>query len=610
MMMKYKVLIQPAGKTVVVEEGCLLGDAALKAGVSIVLICGGKGTCGKCRVRIIDGECISGKDDNQRVVKKGEYALACQSYISSDVTFFVEHIENSDDNKILTTGNIDDNLQLNPYTEKQYFALIPASREDTTDDCMRLKSSIRVEKISFSTIQKLPTFLRTNDWKGTAVIVDNCVVSIEAGNTEDTLYGVAIDLGSTTIVAVLYNLKNGEQLNTASDINSQVKFGDDVCSRISHALDSNTGFTELQSCATNQIDKLISKLLDEAPYSIKPYEIYDICLAGNATMQQIFLGIDVSPLGQLPFVQGFSDGIRLTGKDIGLSCFKNSQIFVFPQIASFLGGDTSAGILAENLKTKREQSIFVDIGTNGEIVFSDNGKQVATSTAAGPAFEGASITDGMRATHGAIDKISYDGDLQTHIIGDADHPIGLCGTAVIDCIAILLELGIIDETGLLLDADERPEHLPLSIKGRIQKSDNGQNFFVIGHNETGGIIALYQKDIREIQLGAGALRSGINILLKNLDKTVEELDSVYIAGGFGNYLNIKSAQRIGLLPNINIEKIEYVGNSSLKGAIKTLIDASLTNKLDLIIADVEHIDLSMNLDFQMEFANAMIFPEA
>ena len=607
--MKYEVLIQPAGKTVLVEEGCLLGDAALKAGVSIVLICGGKGTCGKCRVRILDGECITGNDGNQRIVKKGGYALACQSYVSSDVTFFVEHIENSDDNKILTSGELSDNQQLNPYTKKQYFTLIPASREDTTDDCIRLKASLGIEKLSFPVLQKLPGFLRKNDWKGTAVIVDKCIVYLEPGNTSNCKYGVAIDLGSTTIVAVLYNLNNGEQLNTVSDINSQVKFGDDVISRISHAKDFETGLSDLQSCALSQIDKLISKLLAEAPCSIKPSEIYDICLAGNATMQQIFLGIDVSSLGELPFVQGFSDGIRITGRDIGLSSFKNSQIFVFPQIASFLGGDTSAGILAEDLKTKQEQSIFVDIGTNGEIVFSDNGKQVATSTAAGPAFEGASIIDGMRATHGAIDKIFYDGDVQTHIIGDSNHSIGLCGTAVIDCIAILLDLGIVDETGLLLDADETPENLPLSMKGRIQQSDNGQNIFIISHNETGGKIALYQKDIREIQLGAGALRSGINILLKNLNKTIEELDSVYIAGGFGNYLNIKSAQRIGLLPRIDVDKVKYVGNSSLKGATKTLLDSSLTSLIDGIAAEVGHIDLSMDLDFQMEFASAMIFPE-
>jgi len=607
--MKYEVLIQPAGKKIVVDEGCLLSKAALQAGVSIVLVCGGKGTCGKCRVRIINGECTTGNDENQRVVKKGEYALACQSYVSANVTFFVEHIENSDDNKILTSGNLDDNQQLNPYTKKQYFALTPASREDSTDDCMRLKVSLEVEKLSFSVLQKLPKFLRKNDWKGTAVIADKCVVSIEQGNTTNCKYGVAIDLGSTTIVAVLYNLNNGKQLNTVSDINCQVKFGDDVISRISHARDFETGLDDLQSCAVSQMDKLISKLLAEAPDSIKPSDIYDICLAGNATMQQIFLGIDISPLGELPFVQGFSDGIRVTGKDIRLSSFKNSQIFVFPQIASFLGGDTSSGILAENLKIKQEQSIFVDIGTNGEIVFSDNGKQVATSTAAGPAFEGASIIDGMRATHGAIDKIFYDGDIQTHVIGDAKHPIGLCGTAVIDCIAILLDLGIVDETGLLLDANELPDNLPLSMKGRIQKSDNNQNIFIIGHNETGGKIALYQKDIREIQLGAGALRSGINILLKNLNKTIEELDSVYIAGGFGNYLNIKSAQRIGLLPKTDVDKVKYVGNSSLKGATKTLLDSSLTSIIDGIAYEVNHIDLSMDLDFQMEFASAMIFPE-
>jgi uncharacterized 2Fe-2S/4Fe-4S cluster protein (DUF4445 family) len=607
-MMKYNVLIQPAGKKLVVEEGCLLSDAALTAGVSIVLVCGGKGTCGKCRVRIVNGECTTGKDGHQRVVKKGEYVLACQSYVSADVAFFVEHIEHSDKNKILTTGNMDDNRQLNPYTKKQYFSLIPASREDTTDDYMRLKASLGVEKLSFPVLQQLPEFLRKNNWEGTAVIVEKCVVSIESGNTTDCKYGVAIDLGSTTIVAVLYNLNNGEQLHTVSDINCQVKFGDDVISRISHAKDFETGIEDLQTCAVSQMDKLIFKLLTEAPDSIKPSDIYDICLAGNATMQQIFLGIDVSPLGELPFVQGFSDGIRLTGRDIGLSSFGNSQIFVFPQIASFLGGDTSSGILAEDLKIREEQSIFVDIGTNGEIVFSDNGKQVATSTAAGPAFEGASITDGMRATYGAIDKIFYDGDIQTHIIGDVKHPIGLCGTAVIDCIAILLDLGIIDETGLLLDSSELPDTIPLAMKGRIQKSDNGQNIFVISHNETGGKIALYQKDIREIQLGAGALRSGINILLKNLHKSIKELDSVYIAGGFGNYLNIKSAQRIGLLPKTDLDKVKYVGNSSLKGAAKALLDSSLTGIIDGIAAEVDHIDLSMDLDFQMEFADAMIFP--
>ncbi len=606
--MKYNVLIQPSGKTVEVEEGCLLSEAALQAGIAIVLVCGGNGTCGKCRVRILSGECITGKDGQKKVVKKGEYALACQSYVSSNLTFFVEHVEKNADNIILTSAEISKG-QINPYTKKRFFKLPPASRENTVDDYSKLKLALKVNKISFPVLKQLPDFLRNNDWQGTAIIVENKVVGIEQGDTTASQYGIAIDIGSTTIVAVLYDLTNGKQLNTVSDINAQVKFGDDVISRISHVRDCENGLSDLQHCVVSQVDTLVDQLVQEAACIIDYANIYDMSIAGNATMQQIFLGINVSPLGELPFVQAFSDGIRIKGSEVGLTKLENCNIFVFPQIASFLGGDTSAGILAEDLNKKNEQSIFVDIGTNGEIVFSEKDTLIATSTAAGPAFEGASIKDGMRATHGAIDKISHDGtDIKTHIIGDSKHPIGLCGTAVIDCIAILLDIGIIDETGLLLDTSELSNELPSSITSRIRKDKNGQNIFVVAHNSTGGTIALHQSDVREIQLGAGAIRSGINILLKSLGKEISDLDKIYLAGGFGNYMNVASAQRIGLLPKTDINKVEYVGNSSLKGASKALLNSKLCPEIDQLAAEVQHIDLSMNLDFQMEFASAMIFP--
>ncbi|HBG26327.1 MAG: hypothetical protein A2Y10_01800 [Planctomycetes bacterium GWF2_41_51] len=516
-----KVTFQPQGRTVYVLPGTKIIEAAALAGVIIDTPCGGLGTCGKCKVTIIQPE-----------EKKGE-CLACQQAISEDT--IVEVPKNS-----LLAG--------------------------------------------------LGKVVVDSD------IIHN-IVPDEKYVESDLCFGVAVDVGTTTIAASLVNLKNGNEIAVLGGHNPQISYGDDVISRIKLASDSPKGLDHLQKAIIKKVKEMIDNLCRLAVIERK--SIYEISIAGNTAMEHLLCGIDPSPLGQLPFEPVWHGAVKIKASELNIEINPNGIIYVFPVIGGFVGGDISAGMLAVDLLNQPQPVLMIDIGTNGEIVVVKDGKIFAASTAAGPAFEGAGISCGMRAMAGAVEKIKFEDDCIYSVLGNA-KPSGICGSALIDIASELLSAGIVDITGRIV----KPENLPPKIAARIITDVNDQPAFYIDKK-----VVITQRDVRQIQLAVGAIRAGITIMLKKAGVQSSDLQRVLVAGGFGSFIRRNHAQRIGLLPaDIHHEKISFIGNTSLAGAKMTLLSTAAMKKAETLAAQSEHIELSADFDFQNEFANAMIFP--
>lgn len=447
-------------------------------------------------------------------------------------------------------------------------------------DLDRLQAALGKVHVSPALMRVVPAFLRAHDWKGTAVLSNHHLIALETGDTTGRGYGVAVDLGSTTVVGKLFDLVSGDECGVASEINPQVKFGDDVISRIMYARENEAGLDALQQATVTCLNTIVRRLVDQA--GIAADEIYEIVLAGNSTMQQILCGYDPSPLGEVPFVQTFHDAQILSAAALGVTINPAAEVYVFPQIGSFVGGDTVAGIVAARLDRWDEPVLFVDIGTNGEIVLANGDQLLATSTAAGPAFEGARIRQGMRATDGAIEKVLIRKDVAVNVIGNA-LPAGLCGTALIDAVADLLRVGIVDETGRIRPAGELPADVPEALRGRLITEDEETRFVLAWAEEAAGdeAICLWQKDVRELQLAAGA---------------------------FGNFIRRSNARRIGLLPQIPCDRIRFIGNAASLGGRLVLLSDNEREYAARLQAQVEHVDLSLDPEFQMEFGMAIAVP--
>ena len=533
-----KVTFQPRGRTVYVLPGTKIIEAAAIAGIIINTPCGGAGSCGKCRVRVISPKSTPTKAD-EKIFSKDElnknWRLACQNQIVGDAVIKVPESSLLPGlNKIVVDSNI---LQ----------KIIPDKR---------------------------------------------CANAAKR-------FGVAVDIGTTTIAALLVNPHNNEEIAVTGDINPQISIGDDVISRIKHAASGPRALAELQKMVIRQINAMISGLCEQG--SVDKNDIYEITIAGNTTMEHLFCGIDPSPLGQLPFESAWRGANVINASELKLQINPKGIVYVFPIIGGFVGGDISAGMLAIDQLNQTQPSLFIDVGTNGEIVLVKDKKKLAASTAAGPAFEGARISCGMRAAKGAIWKVTFGDDCDCSVIGRRNaKPIGICGSALINITAELLKAGIVDSTGRIV----RSSKAPPKIAQRVIIDKNNQPAFVVK-----GRIKITQKDIRQIQLAVGAIRAGISIILKKAGIKASDLKKVLIAGGFGSFIRRNHAQRIGLLPaDVSHEKISFIGNSSLAGAKLALLSIIARQKAQTIASQTQHIELSIDSDFQNEFASAMIFP--
>ena len=609
-MNEVKVTFQPSGRSIYVLPGTVLIEAAGRAGIILKTPCGGKGTCRKCKVRIVNTEQMA--QENAQDVDKGmlhnNYQLACQMHVEKNLVVEIPKESLFDATEQILTGDTGQAVSLRPVVRKQFFDLGKPAMNDACSDAARFQRAVGNVDIPFSLLQKLPGFLRVNKWQGTAIMIGTRLAGLEVGDTSDYAYGVAIDLGTTTIVATLFDLTTGNELALASTMNPQVGYGDDVITRISKIRENHGALAELQQVVLKAINGLIQELTEQS--AVPARQIYEIVLAGNSTMQQILCCLDPSALGEVPFVQVFDSSLSVSATALGIPANSGAELFVFPQIGGFVGGDTVAGAIAAGMDKVEKPTLLVDIGTNGEIVLAHDGKIEATSTAAGPAFEGARIVQGMRATAGAIEKVVIREDVQFNVIGNT-RPSGLCGTALIDAVAELLRLGIIDQTGRIASNQDAPVKVADAVRRRLVLINGETNFLLASARETstGEPIYLWQKDVRELQLAAGAIRAGINILLRRVGLTPDDIHQVLLAGAFGNFIRRNNARRIGLLPQIPCDHIRFIGNASSLGAKLVLLSEHERERAQKLQKIAEHVDLSLDPEFQTEFGMAMMFPE-
>lgn len=595
-----------------VEDGVSLLEAVSKIkDIHIDASCGGKGTCGKCKVKILKGELSEPSELERKFLSSKElvsaYRLSCMIDVTEDIDVLVDGIKGK--SQILTSHN-GFTGKLNPVVHKKYLTLPGPSLEDQRSDLARLLESVPLEnaEVSLTLKQGLPALLRESDYSVTAVFSLDSLLKVEKGNTEKFNYVIAIDIGTTTIAAYLLDSNTGETLDTISGLNSQKIFGADVISRIEYSMQGDGKLELLQKKILTQISDLCILLAEKN--NISRENIYSIILAGNTTMLHLFYGIDPAGIAVAPFIPGFLDAMNVSSsafRDFPINC----KIYSLPSISGYVGADIVSGILATNMHEKDEFSLLIDIGTNGEIVFGNKDKLYCCSTAAGPAFEGAHISCGLGGITGAVDSAVIENNLvKISTIGNG-KAIGICGSGIIDIVAVLLKSGLVDFTGRILDEDETRDDRATTLLKKIKVDKNESAFLIAGASESGNgeNIVFTQGDIREVQLAKAAISAGILSLLNKAGRSVSDVDHLYIAGGFGSFISKKSASAIGLFPDELLTKTESVGNTAGLGALSCAFSEENFIIAKEIAKKTEYIELSSDSLFNMKYMEEMVFPE-
>ena len=641
-----RVTFQPQGRSVSVLPGTSMIEAAALAGLTVDTPCGGAGTCGKCRVQITSGSVEPAAADRQQLSEPelaAGWRLACQTIVRRPTVVHVPtgslFAGQCQIQEQAQTGAVG---ELQPAVRKIHVELVPPTLQQEAPDLLRLEQALGPLEADLDVLRDLAGKLRKAGFAGTAVLADGRLIDFEPGDTTGRCFGAAFDIGTTTLVGVLLDLTTGAELAVASGLNPQVHIGDDVLSRIKHAGEPG-GLAELHDAVVGEINALIGRLCAEA--GVDRRCVYEITLSGNTTMEHLVCGIDPTPLGQLPFVPTYARGLLVPAGELGIAIHPRAYAYVLPVIGGFVGGDTVAGILTTRLTAVDGPALMVDVGTNGEIVLACDGQLWAASTAAGPAFEGARISCGMRASPRAIEKVVFDDEVRVSVIGDQRSsepqaearglhsepqaqargqvvrvsitgdraPTGLCGSGLIDLVAEMIRVGIVTSTGRLLPPDALPKNLPAAIRQRVRLDAAGKVEFVLAGAEASGTgvdLTVTQKDVRELQLAAGAIRAGIRILLRQAGLTPRDLGQVLLAGGFGSFIRRRNARQIGMMPpELESHHIHYVGNTSLSGARWALLSVQARRQAEELARRARHVELSTDGGFQQEFTDAMIFPE-
>jgi len=607
-----RVSFQPEGRSVFVLPGTALVEAAVRAGIVLDTPCGGRGDCGKCRVRVLAHPPQPTQADLRHLspeeISEG-YRLACQVRVSGEMSVSVPLASRFFEQKILTDGR-GRPVELEPTVRKRHVRLEEPTLQDSRADLERLLSDIGQSDHDpcLEALRELPGLLRGHGFDLTAVTAEGRLLAVEPGDTTSRNYGMAFDVGTTTVVGFLLDLAAGREAAVASRSNPQVAFGDDVVSRIHHASRSAEGLEELRRAIVKCLNDITSECCEAA--GIGCSEIYEATVVGNTTMLHLLLGVNPAFVAQAPYVGAWKRSLNVRGGQVGLRIHPRGLVHVLPQIAGFVGADTVGVILASGLHQADALTLAIDVGTNGELVIGNRDRLVSCSTAAGPAFEGARIRFGMRAAPGAIDRAVINQDLEYNVIGNLP-PRGICGTALIDLVAELLRVGCIDPTGRLLPPEEWPRSAPEAIRRRIVEDGGGLGFVVAQREETAleGPILLTQRDVRELQLAKGAISAGVSILMKEMGVEPGDLEQVLLAGAFGSFVRRSMARRIGLLPPVPTERVRYIGNAAGAGARMALLSRRCKEEANRIADRTEYLELAGRPDFQTEFGGAMLFPE-
>ncbi|WP_005036683.1 ASKHA domain-containing protein [Holophaga foetida] len=619
-MEKHLITFMPDNVSVAVREGTNLLAAAKQAGIDMSSPCGGRGTCGKCAVKVISGSYDSREDAHlSEDLKAQGLVLACKIKVRGPMTVEVPTQSRLTEHKVLLgskrTRFTKENdffatRKMNPICHRYCLRLDPPDLVDNQSDWDRLQNALRKQHglkdatIAISCLQALPAAARLGNWDitvtvGTLLGVPK-VLTVEPGHTTRPTYGLAVDIGTTTVVVALLDTATGRILDKAGTYNKQSVYGSDVISRIIYTDDHPEGLALLQKAVLDTLNELIDGLL--AKNGIDPREIPVLVHGGNTVMTHLFLGIPATWLRLEPYAPAVTAPPVLRAKELELHINPDALVVTIPSVAAYVGGDITAGVLATQITRSEELTLFIDIGTNGELVLGNNDWLVTCACSAGPAFEGSGIACGMRAMEGAIDSLEIDREtLEAHCgtIGKI-KPRGICGSGLICALSELKRAGIIDRAGKMLPHQNQ----------RIRLGSEGMEYVLVWADESGSKqdIVITEGDIKNLLRAKGAILAGIRTMLNLVQLEMQDIARVYIAGGFGNYLNISDSVRIGLLPDLPREKFEYVGNSCIQGAMTVLLSQEgLAESLDLANR-MTYLELSNGNQFMDEFISALFIP--
>jgi uncharacterized 2Fe-2S/4Fe-4S cluster protein (DUF4445 family) len=603
-----KINFKPLNYEADVEPDTSILDAALKAGAHIETECGGMGRCGKCKVRVHKGVTpvtpLEREYLSRSEVRSG-VRLACQARVTAPTIVHLISIPTGSD-QILEEG-IFHSVRFEPGVRKYYLDIKREDLKGHRSISEILEGFLRAQgasspRIDLKTLKILPSLLSKTESGITAVVGGDEILGIEPGDTKSNVYGLAVDIGTTTVVGYLFDLGNGKLIGVDSALNGQYVHGSDVISRIDYAINQPNGLDQLQAEVTETINGIIENLCRSCGISNK--HIYKLTVVGNTTMSHLFLGISPRFLSRYPYNPVTVEALDISAADFDVDINPAGRVGVLPVVSGFIGSDTVGVILSTGLHKSKAPKLAIDIGTNGEIVLTDGSRMVACSCAAGPAFEGAHIQCGMRGAAGAIDRVDCgQSEISYHVIGET-APTGICGSGLLDAVAGMLQAGIIRRDGALL----RPDAIQNPLYRARVKCDKYTCFVLAGGEDTDRTISVTQKDVREVQLAKGAMLAGIGIIMRHLGLVPDDIKEVYLAGAFGNYIRPESAIAVGLLPPFRNARITQVGNAAGSGAKMALLSLHALREAARIAQRVEYLDLAKIPDFNQEFIKGMAFP--
>jgi uncharacterized 2Fe-2S/4Fe-4S cluster protein (DUF4445 family) len=598
-------------RAVRVPYGVTLFDAASWNGIAIDSTCGGHGTCKKCRIKIADDPPVPSSLDirayTAEELRQG-WRLACRTTATRDTQVEVPPLTTRP--KAATVG-VGRQVILRPAVQKRYLELAEPSLADQASDLERVLGQLEdlEPRAELSVLKTLGQTLRAADYKVTAVVVDDVLIAVEPGDTTQRRFGIAFDLGTTTVVATLLDLSTGTPVAVESTLNKQQPFGADVITRISATMMDPGALDKLQQLAQETLAELAQAVCEAG--GVRPHEVYEVALAGNATMTHLVLGIDPEPLGMAPFIMSTRLFPEVLTADVGLAgvTHPRARAVVFPAFGAYVGGDITAGLLASGMDRDARVRLFVDIGTNCEIVLGNREWLLATAAPAGPAFEGAAIRCGMRAAEGAIEVVTMTAEeIGLKVIGDAE-PQGLCGSGLVDAVTGMVRTGLLDSSGRFV-AEEQALLTAPGIADRLTRI--GQERVFVLHWRGAGVedsIYLSQRDVRELQFAKAAIATGWSILLEEAGLTQADVKQVLLAGSFGSYLSPAAAIRIGLVPKVPVQRVVPAGNVAGEGAKMALLSLRERAGGLALLEEVRYVELSDRADFNDRFVERLSFPE-
>jgi uncharacterized 2Fe-2S/4Fe-4S cluster protein (DUF4445 family) len=602
-------------RTLSVAPGTTVLRGAHEHGVDIEAICGGRGRCTSCRVKLVEGtlppptladEVQLGDD----LVRDG-YRLACQWRLDQPVT--LQLAPPLDEHAFQILGAAPGvaraaAIAIDSGVAKQVVKVaLPREEHHQTSDLEQLAAAVGVapRDVGPSVLPGLPAALRDDAGTATVTTFAGRVLAVERGDTTAMRFGLAIDVGTTTVVTTLVELESGEQLASVSSLNPQSVFGGDLMSRIAFAQFNPANLRKLTTRIVGLLNRHVEQVCRES--GVLPKWIYKVVVVGNTCMHHLLLGIDPSYVGLAPYAPVMRHALVAPARELFLKVAPEAAVCFLPLVAGFVGADAVAVALATRLYAGDALRVAVDIGTNGEVLLGSRERLWACSAPAGPALEGAQIRCGMRGAAGAVDRVAVEDDVRVHTIGDA-APQGICGSGLIDLLAGLLDAGVVDATGLI--QVEARDGLPPGLRDRVVMRGEERQVIVLRAGEQGAAreIVLTQDDVRQVQLAKGAIASGVAMLLHVAGVGTDRLSELMLAGGFGNYVSIRSALRIGLIPPLPGDRVRYVGNAASLGAQLALLSEAERARAESIAATIEHVSLAAHPDFEQIFVDCMNFP--